>query len=95
MSLTTFFNFFFKEEPWFPPKEGYTFIQSVGEESLIHGTRGPATKKECEVRGYYLRNWKLELLAKRPFSTFSFLCVSWSSDRVQRKSFLQLAIRAS
>ena len=38
-----------QEEPWFPPKEGYTFMQSVGEESLVHGTRGPATKKECEV----------------------------------------------
>ncbi|XP_073231333.1 uncharacterized protein [Porites lutea] len=42
-------NFGSQEEPWCPPKEGYTFIQSVGEESLIHGTRGPATKKECEV----------------------------------------------
>ena len=40
---------FAKEEPWFPAKEGYTFMQSVGEESLVHGTRGPATKKECEV----------------------------------------------
>ncbi|XP_020617210.1 heterogeneous nuclear ribonucleoprotein U-like protein 1 isoform X2 [Orbicella faveolata] len=42
-------NFGSQEEPWFPAKEGYTFIQSVGEESLVHGTRGPTTKKECEV----------------------------------------------
>ena len=40
---------FFKEEPWFPAKEGYTFMQSVGEEFLVHGTRGPTTKKECEA----------------------------------------------
>ena len=33
-------------------------------------------------------NWKFQ--AKRPFSTFSFLFVSWSSDRVQRKSFYSL-----
>ncbi|KAJ7382761.1 hypothetical protein OS493_033047 [Desmophyllum pertusum] len=42
-------NFGSQEEPWFPAKEGYTFMQSVGEESLVHGTRGPTTKKECEV----------------------------------------------
>ena len=40
---------FFKEEPWFPAKEGYIFMQSVGEELLVHGTRGPTTKKECEA----------------------------------------------
>lgn len=42
-------NFGSQEEPWFPAKEGYTFMQSVGEELLVHGTRGPTTKKECEV----------------------------------------------
>lgn len=42
-------NFGSQEEPWFPAKEGYTFMQSVGEEFLVHGTRGPPTKKECEV----------------------------------------------
>lgn len=42
-------NFGSQEEPWFPAKEGYTFMQSVGEEFLVHGTRGPTTKKECEV----------------------------------------------
>lgn len=42
-------NFGSQEEPWFPAKEGYTFMQSVGEEVLVHGTRGPATKKDCEV----------------------------------------------
>ncbi|XP_029206467.2 heterogeneous nuclear ribonucleoprotein U-like protein 1 isoform X2 [Acropora millepora] len=42
-------NFGSQEEPWFPPKEGYTFMQSVGEDSLVHGTRGPASKKDCEV----------------------------------------------
>ena len=36
-------------------------MQSVGEESLVHGTRGPATKKECEV----------SFLVKRLF----FVCV--------------------
>ena len=25
-------------------------MQSVGEDSLVHGTRGPANKKDCEVR---------------------------------------------
>lgn len=42
-------NFGSQEEPWFPPKEGYTFMQSVGEDSLVRGTRGPANKKDCEV----------------------------------------------
>lgn len=43
-------NFGSQEEPWFPAKEGYTFMQSVGEDSLVHGTRGPGNKKDCEVR---------------------------------------------
>ena len=25
-------------------------MQSVEEDSLVHGTRGPASKKDCEVR---------------------------------------------
>lgn len=38
-----------QEEALFAPKEGFTFIQNASDESKVHGTRGPASKSDCEV----------------------------------------------
>lgn len=43
------FNFGQKSQPFFPPPEGYTFIHDVAMEDKVRGTKGPATKSECEV----------------------------------------------
>lgn len=43
------FNFGQKEEPFFPPPEGYVFIQDLELQDRNRGTVGPATKAECEV----------------------------------------------
>ncbi|XP_001625157.3 heterogeneous nuclear ribonucleoprotein U isoform X2 [Nematostella vectensis] len=42
-------NFGTQEEAWFAPKEGFQFIQNAEKDTLEHGTRGPASKEECEV----------------------------------------------
>lgn len=43
------FNFGQKQEPYFPPPEGYTYIHNLDMEEKIRGTKGPASKSECEV----------------------------------------------
>ncbi|XP_019943845.1 heterogeneous nuclear ribonucleoprotein U-like protein 1 [Paralichthys olivaceus] len=43
------FNFGQKQEPYFPPPEGYTYIHNLGMEDKIRGTKGPASKSECEI----------------------------------------------
>lgn len=43
------FNFGQKREPYFPPQEGYTFIHNLEMEDKIRGTKGPASKSECEI----------------------------------------------
>uniref|UniRef100_A0A3B4T3L5 Heteroous nuclear ribonucleoprotein U like 1 n=1 Tax=Seriola dumerili TaxID=41447 RepID=A0A3B4T3L5_SERDU len=43
------FNFGQKREPYFPPPEGYTYIHNLGMEDKIRGTKGPASKSECEI----------------------------------------------
>lgn len=44
------FNFGQKSAPYFPPPEGYTYIHNLEMEDKIRGTKGPATKADCEVR---------------------------------------------
>jgi len=43
------FNFGQKQEPYFPPPEGYTYIHNIEMEDKIRGTKGPASKSECEI----------------------------------------------
>ncbi|KAM6933993.1 LOW QUALITY PROTEIN: heterogeneous nuclear ribonucleoprotein U-like protein 1 [Xenentodon cancila] len=43
------FNFGQRREPFCPPLEGYTFIHDLGLEDKIRGTKGPASKAECEI----------------------------------------------
>uniref|UniRef100_A0A7N9ATK3 Heterogeneous nuclear ribonucleoprotein U-like 1 n=1 Tax=Mastacembelus armatus TaxID=205130 RepID=A0A7N9ATK3_9TELE len=43
------FNFGQKREPYFPPPEGYTYIHNLDMEDKIRGTKGPASKSECEI----------------------------------------------
>ena len=46
------FNFGQKREPYFAPPEGYTYIHNLGMEDKIRGTKGPASKSECEVESH-------------------------------------------
>ncbi|XP_042269741.1 heterogeneous nuclear ribonucleoprotein U-like protein 1 [Thunnus maccoyii] len=43
------FNFGQKREPYFPPPEGYTYIHNIEMDDKIRGTKGPASKSECEI----------------------------------------------
>uniref|UniRef100_A0A8P4K5T9 Heterogeneous nuclear ribonucleoprotein U-like 1 n=1 Tax=Dicentrarchus labrax TaxID=13489 RepID=A0A8P4K5T9_DICLA len=43
------FNFGQKPQPYFPAPEGYTYIHDLEMEDKIRGTKGPATKSECEI----------------------------------------------
>lgn len=43
------FNFGQKRETYFPAPEGYTFIHNLDVEDKIRGTKGPASKSDCEV----------------------------------------------
>ncbi|XP_031141187.1 heterogeneous nuclear ribonucleoprotein U-like protein 1 isoform X2 [Sander lucioperca] len=42
------FNFG-QKQPYFPQPEGYTYIHDLGMEDKIRGTKGPASKSECEI----------------------------------------------
>lgn len=42
------FNFG-QKQPYFPPPEGYTYIHNLDLVDKIRGTKGPASKSECEV----------------------------------------------
>ncbi|KAJ0063737.1 hypothetical protein NL108_006676, partial [Boleophthalmus pectinirostris] len=42
------FNFG-QKEPYFPPPEGYTYIDNINLEDKIRGTKGPDSKAECEI----------------------------------------------
>lgn len=48
------FNFGQKSQPYFPPPEGYTYIHNLEMEDKIRGTKGPATKSECEVGWHFI-----------------------------------------
>ncbi|KAK7444591.1 hypothetical protein BaRGS_00040413 [Batillaria attramentaria] len=38
-----------REEPYFPLKEGYAFLETVPEEERVRGSTPPATKEDCEI----------------------------------------------
>ena len=49
--LDVYQRLLFQEEPFFPLKEEFVFLESVGEEERVRGSLPPASKEECEVSG--------------------------------------------
>ena len=46
-------NFGQKEEPFYPVKEGYAFINDIPDAERVRGSLPPEKKEECEVwRGH-------------------------------------------
>ena len=39
----------FQEEPWYPVKEGFSFIGKLDVEDRVRGPVPPKEKKDCEV----------------------------------------------
>lgn len=56
-----------QEEPFFPLKEGYIFINSVAEEERVRGSCPPAQKEDCEVRNCYSLASPLQINLFIPF----------------------------
>lgn len=48
ISYLLFFDLF-QEEPFFPVKEGFTFLNAVLEEDRVRSTLPPTQKEDCEV----------------------------------------------
>lgn len=48
-SYLLYFDLLFQEEPFFPVKEGFTFVNAIPEEDRVRSTLPPAQKEDCEV----------------------------------------------
>ncbi len=68
-------NFGQQEEPFFPLKEGYVFINAVPVDERVRGTLPPEKKEDCEVRPVLLVHsfhqtatyfWAARLIAEWP-----------------------------
>ncbi|KAK3736633.1 hypothetical protein QZH41_017018 [Actinostola sp. cb2023] len=82
-------NFGSQEEAWFSPNEGFTFIQSVSDESKASATSGPTSKSDCEVLmmaglpACGKTTWVKNHIAENPDKKFNVLGTSMVLDRMK------------
>ncbi|EFX82953.1 hypothetical protein DAPPUDRAFT_30537, partial [Daphnia pulex] len=72
-------NFGQKEEPWFPPTEGYEWASNIPVENRVRGTIAPATRADCKMiamcglPGAGKTTWANKFSAENPDRKFNIL----------------------
>nr|XP_020461223.1 heterogeneous nuclear ribonucleoprotein U-like protein 1 [Monopterus albus]XP_020461224.1 heterogeneous nuclear ribonucleoprotein U-like protein 1 [Monopterus albus] len=83
------FNFGQKREPYFPPEAGYTFIHNLDMEDKIRGTKGPASKSECEILMMVglpacgKTTWAIKYAAAHPDKKYNILGTNAIMDKMK------------